>query len=61
MADEAANGFSPAPSIGDILANQFGLEVAGEGAPSGGNRILVSEHCCGLFHCIPYDGLDVVG
>ena len=58
--DETADGFSPAPNIGDIMANRFGLEVSRKGAPTGGSRRLVREHGCSFDHSIHKDGLDVV-
>ena len=61
MFDETANGFSPAPDDGEIVANRFGQEVAGKGDPSGGNLRLVRGHCYGRCYIIPEDGLDVVG
>ncbi len=35
--DETTDGFSTAPNIGDIVANRYGPEVSGKGAPTGGS------------------------
>ncbi len=35
--DETANGFRPAPNVGDIVEDRFGPQVAGKGAPCWGS------------------------
>jgi hypothetical protein len=42
--DETVDGFSPAPNIRDILADRFGPEVSGKGAPTRNSRRRVREH-----------------
>ena len=58
---ETPDGSSPAPNVGDVVANRFGPVVSGKGAPIGGSRRLVREHGFSLYHSITNDGLDVVG
>ena len=58
MFDKMANGLDPAPDVGDIVANRFGLEMSGKRAHIGGRRRLVREHGCSLYQSIPKDGLD---
>ena len=61
MFDEAADGFGPAPDVGDIVANRFGPEMSGECAFTGGSKRLMREHGLSLRKGIPKNALDVVG
>ncbi len=61
MFDKAPDGLGPAPDVGDIVANRFGLEVSRECAFTGGSRCLMRKHSRSLRQGILKDGLDVVG